>query len=61
MNAREWLAKHGVEYTERDVASDFGALRAMYAMTRQNLVPVFETGGHAIVRPSHDELADLLL
>lgn len=60
-NAREWLAKHEVEYTERDVASDFGALRTMYKLTKQNLVPVFETGGNAIVRPTHEELAHLLL
>lgn len=61
MNAREWLAKHEVEYTERDVANDFSALRAMYKLTNQNLVPVFEAGGNAIVRPTDEQLSHLLL
>ncbi len=60
-HARAWLAAHGVSYRERDVARDFGALRAMYRLTRQNLVPVFERGGRALVRPSDAELADFLL
>ena len=59
--ARAWLDRHGVAYRERDVANDFGALRAMYRLTRQNLVPVFERGGRALVRPSDAELRDLLL
>jgi glutaredoxin len=60
-HARARLAAHGVEYRERDVARDFGALRAMYRLTRQNLVPVFERGGRALVRPSDDELGQFLL
>lgn len=60
-DARAWLRKHGVEFQERDVASDFGALRAMYRLTRQNLVPVIETKGRALVRPSDDELREFLL
>jgi glutaredoxin len=60
-SARGWLRKHGVAYRERDVANDFGALRAMYKLTRQNLVPVFEFEGRALVRPSERELEDLLL
>ena len=59
--ARAWLDKHSLEYTERNVGNDFGALRAMYELTRQNLVPVFETGGQALVRPSEDELAKLII
>lgn len=59
--ARAWLESGAIEYTERDVANDFGALRAMYKLTRQNLVPVFEAAGHALVRPSEDELKQLLL
>ena len=59
--ARAWLAANGVEYRERDVARDFGALRAMYKLTRQNLVPVFERGGRALVRPTDAELRDFLL
>ncbi|HEX8160908.1 MAG TPA: glutaredoxin family protein [Pyrinomonadaceae bacterium] len=57
--ARGWLNGKGVEFRERDVASDFGALRAMYKLTGQNLVPVVETDGRALVRPSDEELAEL--
>ena len=59
--ARAWLKQHRVAYQERDVANDFGALRAMYRLTRQGLVPVFEFHGRALVRPTDDELTELLL
>lgn len=60
-HARDWLQLHGIDYVERDVAASFGALRAMYALTRQRLVPVFEANGRVLVRPSDEELAELLL
>jgi len=60
-HARGWLAKHGVDYVERDVAMDFGALRAMYELTRQKLVPVYEIDGQVHVRPSDRVLENLLL
>ena len=60
-DARAWLKRHGIQYTERDVANDFGALRAMHRLTRQRLVPVFEAKGRAMVRPRDEELAELLL
>ena len=60
-HARRWLAEHGVKYMERDVTRDFAALRAMYRLTRQRLVPVVETGGHALVRPTDAELEKSLL
>jgi glutaredoxin len=59
--ARLWLKQHGVEYLERDVANDFGALRSMYKLTRQRFVPVFEANGRAMVRPTDQELAEFLL
>lgn len=59
--ARSWLEQHGIAYAERDVANDFGALRAMHRLTRQRLVPVFEAKNRALVRPSEVELAELLL
>ena len=59
--ARAWLKQHSVPYVERDVANDFGALRAMYRLTRQPLVPVFARDGRALVRPSEQELAKFLL
>jgi glutaredoxin len=58
-DARAWLRRGRIEFRERDVANDFGALRAMYRLTRQNLVPVVETGGRALVRPSDAELTEL--
>ena len=60
-DARAWLERHGIQYTERDVANDFGALRAMHKLTRQRFVPVFEAKGRALVRPGDEELAELLL
>lgn len=59
--ARGWLQRQGIVFRERDVARDFGALRAMYKLTRQRLVPVFEFEGRALVRPTEQELVDLLL
>lgn len=60
-DARSWLDQHGVVFIERDVASNFGALRAMYQLTGQRLVPVFEANGRALVRPTDEELAEFLL
>ncbi|HUS10105.1 MAG TPA: glutaredoxin family protein [Pyrinomonadaceae bacterium] len=60
-HAREWLTEHGIIYVERDVKSNFGALRAMYELTQQRLVPVFEARGEALVRPTDKQLAEFLL
>jgi glutaredoxin len=60
-HARSWLKKHDVDYIERNVSADFGALRAMYQLTRQGLVPVFEANGRAMVRPNDEELGEFLL
>jgi glutaredoxin len=57
-SARAWLARNQVAYVERDVQNDFGALRAMYRLTKQNLVPVFATDERALVRPTEKELAE---
>ena len=59
--ARNWLDEHAISYVERDVANNFSALRRMYELTRQRLVPVFEVDGRALVRPNDAALADLLL
>jgi len=53
-----WLARHEIIFVERDVQQNFGALRAMYRLTRQNLVPVFAHGARALVRPTDEQLAD---
>ena len=60
-NARAWLARRRITFVERDVQCDFGALRAMYRLTRQNLVPVFARGERALVRPTDEQLAEFLL
>ena len=59
-HARAWLARHEIAFVERDVQQDFGALRAMYRLTGQNLVPVFALGERAVVRPTDEQLADFL-
>ena len=60
-NVRGWLKRQGVSFVERDVAGDYASLRAMYRKTRQGLVPVVEHEGRALVRPTGEELASLLL
>jgi glutaredoxin len=60
-HARAWLQRNSIAYTERDVAHDFGALRAMYKLTRQRYVPVFARGAQALVRPADEKLAAFLL
>lgn len=60
-HVRAWLNKHDISYVERDVANNFSALRRMYELTRQRLVPVFEVEGRTMVRPDDEALADLLL
>jgi len=60
-NARHWLTQNRIIFAERDVANNFGAFRAMYKLTRQRLVPVFDVNGQALVRPSRKELEQLLL
>jgi len=57
-DARAWLEEHGIAFIERDVQNDFGALRAMYRLTKQNLVPVYARGERALVRPSAKQLAE---
>ena len=58
--ARAWLARHRVAFVERDVQRDFGALRAMYRLTKQNLVPVFARDDRALVRPTDEQLEEFL-
>jgi glutaredoxin len=60
-HARDWLDGNRIPYVECDVANNFGALRRMYELTHQRLVPVFEVEGRALIRPSDEALADLLL
>ena len=59
-DVRAWLDRRQINYAERDVAADWGALRAMYEGTRQRLVPVVQIGELFVVRPSLEELSRLL-
>jgi glutaredoxin len=54
--ARSWLIDRQVDFVERDVANDYSALRRMYKLTRQGLVPVIESNGKALVRPDQEAL-----
>jgi glutaredoxin 3 len=57
---RMWLRSANVEFAERDVANDYSALRKMYKLTRQGLVPVIEKQGQALVRPDKETLERFL-
>jgi glutaredoxin 3 len=57
---RDWLGEAAVDYVERDVANDYSALRRMYKLTRQGLVPVIEKDGNAVVRPDRETFDRLL-
>lgn len=54
------LKKNKIDYVVRDVTQDYAALRQMYRLTRQRLVPVVEFAGRAVVRPSETDLLKLL-
>lgn len=56
---REWLDARGIAYDEEDVANNFGALRRMYKLTRQEFVPVLVVEGKPFVRPNADKLSEL--
>jgi glutaredoxin len=58
--ARKWLSEHQVDYAEHNVAADWGALREMYEGTRQRYVPVIKVGDTFLIRPSREELRQLL-
>ena len=58
-HTRNWFVRHGIEYTERDVAAEFGALRRMYKLTKSRLVPVIEVGSCVAIRPSEEQLRNL--
>lgn len=59
-DVRMQLRALGVAYSELDVTSNYSALRAMYRLTRQRLVPVVEANGRAITRPDTNELREFI-
>lgn len=56
---REWLDARGIVYDEHDVANNYGALRRMYKLTRQELVPVLVIDGKSVIRPDARQLEEL--
>lgn len=59
-NARQMLKESGITYDELDVANDYSALRAMFKLTRQKLVPVVVMNGRALVRPSREQINEMI-
>lgn len=59
-DARQMLMGMGIAYVQQDVADSYPALRRMYKLTRQGLVPVVEFNGKALVRPTQDEVLNLV-
>ncbi len=59
-DVRALLKEANVSFVERNVKNDFAAMRKMFKLTRQGLVPVVECAGTALVRPANGELMDLL-
>jgi glutaredoxin 3 len=57
-DVRAWLRTNNVEFTERDVANEYPALRRMYKLTKQGLVPVIEVGDRTFIRPDADTLSN---
>ncbi len=58
--ARQWLNTRGIAYGELNVEDDYAALRQMFKLTRQKLVPVFKVEDKVAVRPTERELDELL-
>lgn len=57
--ARNWLARNGIAYGERDVQNDYSSMRKMFKLTRQNLVPVLLVGETFKVRPTEQQIIDM--
>lgn len=58
-DARRMLESKGITYIEHDVTEDYAALRRMFRLTRQKLVPVIQNGDIALVRPTEAQLDSL--
>lgn len=58
--AKEFFAKHGIKYVDKDVAADANARQEMLEKTNQMGVPVIEVGNSIIVGFSEAKLRELL-
>lgn len=59
-DARHMLQSKSIKYVEHDVTQNYAALRRMFRLTHQKLVPVIEKGDIALVRPTESQLGALL-
>ncbi len=59
-NMREILQRHNIPFIEHDVTSDYSALRKMFKLTRQKMVPVVEYAGKTLVRPNEQDVLTLI-
>lgn len=57
---RRILRDNKISFVEQDVTVDYPALRMMFKLSRQRLVPVVEYAGQVLVRPTEEEVLTLL-
>lgn len=57
---RRILRDNRISFVEQDVTVDYPALRMMFKLSRQRLVPVVEYAGQVLVRPTEEEVLTLL-
>lgn len=58
--AKTFFAEHGVEYQEKNVATDEAARNEMLEKTQQMGVPVIDVNGNLMVGFNQGKLAELL-
>ncbi len=58
--AKDFFAKHGIKYTEHDVATDLKAREEMMEKSGQLGVPVIDIDGEILVGFSEDHLRQAL-
>ncbi len=57
---KDFFAKHNVQYTNHDVATDFEKRQEMIDMTGQMGVPVIRIGNDIVIGFDKDKLVELL-
>jgi len=57
--ARGWLNVNGIAYGQLDVQNDYSAMRKMFKLTRQQLVPVLKVGDQFAVRPAEKKIIEM--
>ena len=58
--AKDFLKKHGIEFTEYDVNENPEKAREMFAKTGQNGVPVLDIGGKIIIGFDEEAIKEAL-